>query len=265
MGHRYRSFVGRKAMHVRPLSNVSNKMMILNDKLKEAPSGTMSLLSNDNIKVNNMLGTLISDRFSVKPQVCNDDISKFQNVLMESLATMDSMTIEDLYFGVTQGEHAVLPAVEDLVKHNICIDIVCTKDYHIAVFVIPVDTSVGTPTLVHSHPDMVVLSKVLYGELSVIAYNGITNAKCVRNETRTDQDSSWLLSPKEGNFHQFSCKSGNGCVVLDVLLPPYEPSNSRPCKFYRVQEGASCQLMEVDAPIDILPTAYLHPSSTLLQ
>ena len=160
----------------------------------------------------------------------------------------------------------MLPVVADLVKHNICIDIVCGEDYHIAAFVIPAGYFVDVPVLVHSHPNMVVLSKVLYGELDVVAYNGVSDAECVRNETRTVSDSAWLLSPTNGNFHRFSCGSGDGCVVLDVLLPPYEPSNSlRPCKVYHVYEGESRRLVEVAAPNDVLPTAYLHPSSVLIK
>ena len=120
---------------------------------------------------------------------------------------------------------------------------------------------------------MTVLSKVLCGELNVRSFtpvpqstsNGISSTndknKSMKNlksfPVRLDQeciksqnDDAWLLTPAEGNYHEF--KSVSTCIVLDVLLPPYHPTN-RLCTYYTYDQSLGTLDICKPPPDDTLP------------
>ncbi|KAJ9568230.1 hypothetical protein OSB04_004196 [Centaurea solstitialis] len=100
----------------------------------------------------------------------------------------------------------------------------------------------------HDHPDMTVLSKVLYGSLHVKAYDWVEPA-CFKDSKETARApvrlaklavdkvlsapcSASILFPKTGgNLHCFTAITS--CAVLDILTPPYEESAGRKCTYYR--------------------------------
>lgn len=117
----------------------------------------------------------------------------------------------------------------------------------------------------HDHPDMCVLSRVLYGDLE---RHSLDLAR--ENNTpssRTNWFGSWfsrlesyfhklpdgskqayknhvdhlqapavtMLFPYEGNLHEFVA-GPNGAAVLDVLLPPYDNVQNRDCTFYEIHD-----------------------------
>jgi hypothetical protein len=99
----------------------------------------------------------------------------------------------------------------------------------------------------HDHPDMCVLSRVLYGDLermsldlvahennkasSTISYPPGTKRARQQHVDYLQAPQVTVLYPLEGNLHEFRA-GPNGAAVLDVLLPPY--NNSRDCTFYHV-------------------------------
>ena len=135
-------------------------------------------------------------------------------------------------------------------KDSVCMNIVNSNEFDIQVFVIPK----GKQLPLHDHPNMVVLSKVISGVLSVQSFSpkrigGVTaagEASLILSTTRTAADGAWLLTPQEGNVHEL--KAEGTTIVLDVLMPPYmEPD--RPCNFYRSVESAGAWMLEeVPAP-----------------
>lgn len=122
----------------------------------------------------------------------------------------------------------------------------------------------------HDHPDMCVLSRVLYGDLQRLSLDLASE----EDQSMSDGDkrrSNWLggffnrfdsfrhklpkgsktafknqvdhlqapdvaiLYPYEGNLHEFVA-GPYGAAVLDVLLPPYDNLQNRDCTFYEIHE-----------------------------
>lgn len=97
----------------------------------------------------------------------------------------------------------------------------------------------------HNHPGMIVLSRVLYGQLHVKSYdwadpeqgNGShhTNASAahlVMDEVVEPHGEPAVIFPTAGgNIHQFTAITD--CAVLDILAPPYSPQGGRDCTYYK--------------------------------
>lgn len=130
----------------------------------------------------------------------------------------------------------------------------------------------------HDHPEMTVLSKVLYGSLHVKAYdwvepaqtlvsksNKIRLAKLAVDKVLSAPCSTSVLYPKTGgNLHCFTAITA--CAVLDILTPPYEEYAGRKCTYYRDypyssfgsggelidgKEDEYAWLEEIDSPDDL--------------
>jgi hypothetical protein len=159
------------------------------------------------------------------------------------LESMSLVSLADL--GLT--EDYVLNA-----KENVCMNIVNSREFDIQVFVIPK----GKQLPLHDHPNMIVLSKLISGTLSVRSFspdrsdssNSLTSAgkaSLTLSSKRNPIDGAWLLSPNEGNVHELIAE--NTAIVLDVLLPPYSEPD-RPCNFYRSVERDGQWLLEDSPP-----------------
>jgi predicted metal-dependent enzyme (double-stranded beta helix superfamily) len=82
----------------------------------------------------------------------------------------------------------------------------------------------GATIPLHNHPQMIVLTQVLFGSLKCTSYDYCENlppyAKKVDNENIYHSPSTHVLFPESGgNMHTFS--SDNGCILIDVISPPY--------------------------------------------
>lgn len=123
--------------------------------------------------------------------------------------------------------------------------------FSMGIFVLP--TSASIP--LHNHPGMTVLSRLLYGNMHVRAYDWVDpyDEKLNRNPTIARQARlvvDHVLGPEQngteparasatevlyptsgGNIHAFTALTP--CAVLDVLAPPYSPSTGRHCTYYR--------------------------------
>jgi plant cysteine oxidase len=102
----------------------------------------------------------------------------------------------------------------------------------------------------HDHPGMTVFTKVLIGSARLEAYDWArprvlagccsgsrprTLAKKVRDDHGvTAAASAWVLFPNSGgNMHRFAAAEDAHCAFLDVLTPPYAPTDRRRCTFYQ--------------------------------
>lgn len=147
----------------------------------------------------------------------------------------------------------------------------CVRYVHIAE--IPDQYSIGIFVFapfgripLHDHPDMCVLSRVLYGDLERHSLDlarmdedgverrrnwfgnffGRDNAtqqalpKGTKRAFKNHVDhlqapEVTALFPYEGNLHEFIA-GPHGAAVLDVLLPPYDNAQNRDCTFYEIRE-----------------------------
>ncbi|CAL9111071.1 hypothetical protein MUK42_00284 [Musa troglodytarum] len=121
------------------------------------------------------------------------------------------------------------------------------EDFSIGVFCFPA----GARLPLHDHPRMVVLTKVLYGSISLKSYDWVTTpicnpkrsglAKVVADDCALQASSKTsVLFPKSGgNMHSLAALTP--CAILDVLAPPYSEEQGRPSTYY------------VDVPIPPLP------------
>ena len=146
----------------------------------------------------------------------------------------------------------------------------------------------------HDHPEMCVLSRVLYGDLDRFSLDLVNeeeaNASSLSETTTTTSPSSLLKSawsacrfgaatlPPKGSKRAFrnrvdhlvapACTSlypyeGNlhefvagpyGAAVLDVLLPPYNGKEGRDCTFYHTRDDDSMGIINGRKPCWIVPT-----------
>lgn len=112
--------------------------------------------------------------------------------------------------------------------------------YTIGIFVFPPNLQMP----LHDHPNMIVLSRVLYGELNVTSFDIVMP----QNDDIDNDDEEKVvrsvkpfvitapkvtcLYPHEGNCHAFKAGS-QGFAILDVLFPPYDDEDDRDCTYYR--------------------------------
>ncbi|OQS04464.1 hypothetical protein THRCLA_03304 [Thraustotheca clavata] len=152
----------------------------------------------------------------------------------------------------------------------------------IGIFVLPPGASIP----LHNHPEMSVISRVLYGSLHVRAFDLVpteaNDAFWAQHDQEQDPPSIWKrkrslhlaqerfnavvtaphtteLLPHRGNLHEFTSDPDIGCAILDVLTPPYNPSHGRDCTYYRI--AAALESDEDDMPIFALEASSLPPKS----
>jgi len=140
----------------------------------------------------------------------------------------------------------------------------------------------------HDHPEMCVLSRVLYGELDRLSLDLVReedveaksssspssllksawsscrfgaaslppkgSKRAMRNKVdRLVAPECTALYPYEGNLHEFVA-GPNGAAVLDVLLPPYDGNDGRDCTFYHIREDDNMPLVQGRKTCWIVPT-----------
>jgi hypothetical protein len=106
----------------------------------------------------------------------------------------------------------------------------------------------GNVIPLHDHPGMLVASKLLHGELELVSFEeshgGLYSA---RSSIKTELDEPWYITPTNNNLHQF--RAIKTCVILDLLMPPYNGNEGRTCTYYkkRAAEGLFWQLVPYPA------------------
>lgn len=170
--------------------------------------------------------------------------------IKDCLNAMDELTLSELGLDLDYVRN---------VKDSVCMNIVNSNEFDMSVFIIPK----GRQLPLHDHPSMVVLSKVIAGELNVRCFSpenlnrrGHTSAgkaSLISSSMRTSNNAAWMLTPVLGNVHEL--KADETTIVFDVLMPPYsEPE--RPCNFYRSVKDENGWTLENISP----PPNRLLPS-----
>ncbi|ETV88971.1 hypothetical protein H257_00392 [Aphanomyces astaci] len=156
-------------------------------------------------------------------------------------------------------------------------------DISMGIFVMPP----GTTIPLHNHPQMTVISRVLYGSMQVNAFDLVPpdedEAFWVRKEERirkaeiqhnrfpkfrprhlkvaiqrsTDVvhgPATTELLPDRCNIHEFIAVGDVGCAIFDILTPGYNPLAGRDCTYYR-------SLLQVEGGTEEEPWYVLEPSN----
>ncbi|KAK9831320.1 hypothetical protein WJX81_002037 [Elliptochloris bilobata] len=113
-------------------------------------------------------------------------------------------------------------------------------DLSLGVFCLPRGASLP----LHNHPGMTVLSRVLYGDMHVRAFDWAEPAPggdpwAPRRATlvadrvmHAGEEPALLQASSGGNMHAFTAASS--CAVLDLLAPPYDTNDpDKDCTYYR--------------------------------
>lgn len=168
--------------------------------------------------------------------------------LFEKLTTlMDRLTPSDFHLD-EQRVHRV--SQRDWNGNRVFyIPVYSTPQFNAAVFVMPQ----GTTLPLHDHPNMTVLSKLLFGSVHVQSFDWISReapskrsffARSPRTRPAREVFNSILnapapvrvLYPSKGNLHSFTAKTTS--AFFDILTPPYN-EDDRPCRFYQVPHNIS--------------------------
>lgn len=112
------------------------------------------------------------------------------------------------------------------------------ENFQIGVFVL----SPGASIPLHNHPEMCVLSQVVNGAVHVVSFDAAKDGSAfLVDDCVCAAPTSRILFPKQGgNFHSF--KSSEGCVIMDVMSPPYDEDEGRECTYFQAlpnNNGAS--------------------------
>ncbi|TKW10843.1 hypothetical protein SEVIR_6G194700v4 [Setaria viridis] len=149
-------------------------------------------------------------------------------------------------------------------------------DFSMGVFCFPA----GSTLPLHDHPEMVVLSKLLYGSVRVRSYDwvaapprsaarkcGLARVVAADEVRRAPGEVSVLFPRSGGNLHAFTAMTP--CAILDVLTPPYSEEHGRPSTYFTDVPISSLPgfafLEETDLPEDfsVAGAPYLGPELTV--
>jgi len=122
------------------------------------------------------------------------------------------------------------------------------QHFTVGIFIIPP----GARIPLHDHPDMCVVSRVLYGKMQVISLdwehkNKGTGrivggeARVVKNRTITAPQIQ-VLYPNVANIHEFRASNepgDHGVAILDIITPNYCEESERPCTYYQLNTRPS--------------------------
>ncbi|KAG8057084.1 hypothetical protein GUJ93_ZPchr0002g26030 [Zizania palustris] len=150
-------------------------------------------------------------------------------------------------------------------------------DFSIGVFCFPA----GATLPLHDHPQMVVLSKLLYGSMRVKSYDwatapppcsgprksGLARVVAVDEVREAPCKASVLFPRSGGNIHSLTAVTP--CALLDVLAPPYAEELGRPSTYFSGIPVPSLPgfavLEEADLPDDfrVAGAPYVGPELTV--
>lgn len=111
----------------------------------------------------------------------------------------------------------------------------------------------GSSIPLHDHPEMCVASQLVHGSVDVVSYDfdlrPDNNQGVLVDQGTFLAPTTRILFPRSGgNLHSFSTQTG--CIILDVMSPPYDESEGRECSYYIAEhvEGKRYKLVLVEAP-----------------
>ena len=160
--------------------------------------------------------------------------------LFRSIAgPLEALTLEDL--GLRNLEHCFEPGVITLINVH------SQKEMWIGVFCM----TKGTRFPLHDHPDMIGLSRLIYGTLThrsldIMSCSSASTEARLASEGVTAAPSSFFLTPNMGNLHEV--EAVEDAVLLDLFLPNY--SKARVCSYFEEVEkrGSTVILRRISQP-----------------
>lgn len=130
----------------------------------------------------------------------------------------------------------------------------------------------------HNHPEMTVLSKLLFGSLRVRSFDWVDNdkeidypaarpAKLVKDGEMSAPCGATILYPRGGgNIHSFEALTP--CALFDILSPPYSTKDGRRCsyfrKFSRMDFTANAQLGETSTCTEVAWLEEFQPPDSFV-
>lgn len=196
----------------------------------------------------------------------------FKDELQRLKDLISSLTAEDfsLSRSVTSQEWNYLPYVHD--SPASCMEVYECPDFSVGIFLIKPNKMMP----LHDHPGMNGIMKVLFGSMTVTSYSQRDSKQIVQEGTPLlckfysqkvlDPTSEpCVLHSLTGNIHQIQANN-NVVAFLDILAPPYNPSEGRDCTYYeRLDEGdgkgSSIRLLPGPNPswFSCVPLSYTGP------
>jgi len=114
----------------------------------------------------------------------------------------------------------------------------------------------GSCIPLHDHPNMCVISQVVYGSVDVTSFDFDFDSRENLVGHLVDKGRFFapttriLFSNSGGNLHCFSTETG--CIIIDVMSPPYNEQEGRECTYYNANsgDGLRFQLLPIEIPED---------------
>lgn len=165
------------------------------------------------------------------------------------------------------------------------------RDFEIVVIILPAKTRIP----LHDHPGMLVLSRLLCGEMRVRAFDleqptsssldnadepirgygraalqgvahspdTILRAQLVHDKVFSAPATLTLLPEECGNIHAFEAITP--CAVFDVLAPPYDWGVGRGCQYFGEgrTEGNSHELLTCEPPVEFSTSRWEYSGPNL--
>lgn len=116
-----------------------------------------------------------------------------------------------------------------------------SSPFTMAVFILP--KSCHMP--LHNHPDMTVMSTLLFGKIRLVSYDWVPSTKKYdrnglltgKGQLKEDEilsaPNSWVLYPDKKNLHSFVALEDT--AIFDVITPPYS-DDGRNCSFFTIDD-----------------------------
>eukprot|EP01132_Coremiostelium_polycephalum_P007644 gene7644-9402_t len=149
-----------------------------------------------------------------------------------------------------------------------------SQHFTLAIFAFPPHTQMP----IHDHPEMSVLSKVIYGSPTIKSYDWIDKqpmqfpygkkitgiAKLNFEKTLNERDLTTITKPNSGNLHSFETKD-EPSAILDLLFPPYDPQDGseRICTYYRVNNDPRYYISSNNNNNEILENQFQNNNTTI--
>jgi len=126
-----------------------------------------------------------------------------------------------------------------------------TPNFNVGVFLIPK----GNKLPMHNHPDMFVISKVIWGSVQINCYDrkAINDDKHLeeydvfqveeKEKINLKKNEITILTPNKNNIHEVTAYEDS--AFFDIILPAYEEEENRSCDYYEKLIIANSNLNDV--------------------
>lgn len=127
-----------------------------------------------------------------------------------------------------------------------------SPEYNIVVFIIPKGFSIP----LHNHPNMFVISKLIWGSVLINCYDKNISEECNKKTEEYDVfqveenekiilkiNDIAILSPNKNEITEVIANENS--ALFDIVLPAYEEKENRPCDYFEVLKIANSNLDDI--------------------